>query len=573
MAEILKIRRIGRHSVDHADAEETGSAAARGSVRKPHSTHSSRRSNRSARRRRRTGWGTVFALSGATAMLAFLASFAIPVRYEANTRLLVRSRDATVLSSTGNDLRSQPGIVDSTLGASLVNTQIAVLGSHDIASEIVERLQLDNRPKPTGAVADLKGFVAGSIKRTRAYVMHGMYKEPSRRDAAIQDVREGLLGAPVGESFVLAITGSGGSPEDATQITDAAADLLIETSATRTSEEAEAHREALQKQLDDAYTSQSAAEQAIAELKRTRSITNLDASLVLSETGLQELRSSLNETNAELDAVTARLKATKAQLARTPRTSATTSEIQTGRSSTEVSSETTSSTYTSLLNATQTMEADVAGLTAKSSALSKILATTPPTAAALPAAEAALRMAELKRDVATSVVQTLSVQYEAAAARTQGGAVELTRLDRADVPLYPAAPQRWMYLFLGLTLGALSGFVITYRRMARAGAFRPNAARALHNDWDADTVIGSRETQLELPFAARRTSIPQHDSQQFANNTGRKNGSDNDAETDDDYDRYDDLDDTSDSTGDLGRSHNGSGATESIDLTDRAIFP
>ncbi len=503
MAEIVKSRRLKRHA---APTARPGSAATTGQTRTGASSRLAGRQTRRRsprRRERRSAWGPLIGMGAASAAVTFLASFSIPPRYEAKSRVLVRSRDATVLSSTGNDLASQPGIVDSTLGASLVNTQIAVLGSHTIAEEIVNRLKLDQRPVPTGIVADIKGVVAGSIKRTRAYIMHGMYRQPGRRDEAIQEVAEGLSGAPVGESFVLEITGSGGSPTDAQQVTDTAADLLIETSAIRTNQEAEAHRLALQRQLNTAYDAQSEAEEAIAELKQRRSITNLDASLVLSETGLQELRSSLNETNAELEAVAAKLAATKTQLAATPKTTATTSEIQTGRSSTEVSSETTSSTYTTLLNASQSMEADLAGLRAKSGALTKILAITPPAAAALPAAEAALRMAELKRDVATSVVQSLSEDYEAAAARAQTGSVELTRLDSADLPIYPAAPKRWMYLFLGFTIGALAGFVTAYRRLVKAGAFRHNT-RVLGNDWDAEDGLPFAQQPLQLPLAGTK---------------------------------------------------------------------
>ena len=427
-------------------------------------------------------WWRVPVVALFAGILAFLGSFVIPASYQSSTRVLVRGRDATILSSTGTDLGSQPGIVDSTLATSLTSTQIAVLGTHDVAERIVTRLKLDQRPDETGGLHDIKVVVAGIIKRGRAYVSHGMYREPTKRDQALEDISTGLSASAVSDSFVVEISAVGGTPEDARDIANTAADVLVEMSSTRSSTEAEANRAAIAMQLDKALTSQAAAEQAVAEYKRANNITSLDASLALSASSLQELRTQLNSTEAELSSVKARLAETKAQLAKTAPTTNSKTSIQTGRSSTEVSNSSASSNYTDLLSTSQRLTAEIAGLTAKSASLKKFIDAKPEVAASLPDTEAGLGVLALNQELAKDIVRNLSTEYEKALSRTQRGSVELTRLDKAGLPLYPAAPARWMYLILGLVLGGLFAFVATYRSLRRSGAFAQPSV--LEHDWD-----------------------------------------------------------------------------------------
>src|SRR5579859_5528594 len=126
----------------------------------------------------RRHWWRVPAIGLLAAIIAYLASFAVPATYGSATKLLIRGRDTTVLSSTGQDLTNQPGVVDSTLAKALSETQSALLGSRTVAEQVVDRLHLADKPNETGVVHALKGALAGTIKRTRAYLTHGFYKEP-----------------------------------------------------------------------------------------------------------------------------------------------------------------------------------------------------------------------------------------------------------------------------------------------------------------------------------------------------------------------------------------------------------
>ena len=58
-----------------------------------------------------------------------MASYVVYPSYESTTRLLVHGRDATFLTSTGEDLTSQPGVVDASLSQALLATYAGIATS------------------------------------------------------------------------------------------------------------------------------------------------------------------------------------------------------------------------------------------------------------------------------------------------------------------------------------------------------------------------------------------------------------------------------------------------------------
>src|SRR5687768_7238132 len=67
-------------------------------------------------------WPIVIAVVVLTAVLAYAASFLITPTYSSSTRVLVRARDARFLTSTGEDLASRPGAIDTVPPRSLNQT-------------------------------------------------------------------------------------------------------------------------------------------------------------------------------------------------------------------------------------------------------------------------------------------------------------------------------------------------------------------------------------------------------------------------------------------------------------------
>ena len=84
------------------------------------------------------------------AVLAFTASFLVTPTYESSTRLLVHGRDATFLSSTGQNLTAQPGVIDASLSSALLSTYAGIATSRTVATSVVDELQLDKQPSPPG---------------------------------------------------------------------------------------------------------------------------------------------------------------------------------------------------------------------------------------------------------------------------------------------------------------------------------------------------------------------------------------------------------------------------------------
>ncbi len=87
------------------------------------------------------------------AALAFLASYLVYPTYESSTRLLVHGRDATFLSSTGEDLASQPGVVDASLSQALLSTYAGIATSRTVAVAVTDELALDQKPPSTSPYA------------------------------------------------------------------------------------------------------------------------------------------------------------------------------------------------------------------------------------------------------------------------------------------------------------------------------------------------------------------------------------------------------------------------------------
>src|SRR4051794_27778479 len=94
-----------------------------------------------------TRWRFVVGVALLAALLAFAASFLFTARYSATSGVLVRARETRLLTSTGEDLKSQP-VIDSTLAKSLVQTNSALVTSRSVAEEVVRRIGLDQiRPQ------------------------------------------------------------------------------------------------------------------------------------------------------------------------------------------------------------------------------------------------------------------------------------------------------------------------------------------------------------------------------------------------------------------------------------------
>ncbi len=396
-------------------------------------------------------------------LIAYLGSYAISPTYTSTTRVLLRGRETTLLSSTGQNLSGQPGVIDSTLATALGETQSAVVSSTAVSEAVVDKLHLD-APKATddGVVSKIKGGVAGTIKRTKAYLTHGFYAEPSTRDAAVTEVQGGLTATPLKDSYVLELTGSADTAQGAADVTNTAADVLVAMSAARYQDEANRNRDFLGEQVKRTETEVNDAAAAKRNYEEQNGVTSVQSSLDDSSASRTKVEDDLRAAGVDLSGLQAQLDTVNAQLAATSPTIDGASKIVTGRSDTSIVTTQQNATYESLQVDKNRLEGAIAGAKARQQTLQGVLAGDPNSA--LSAQAAGVEQLDQRLTAAQKTYQDVNTQYQNAVLTAQHNNIEITRIDTAQVPTFPVSPVRYNYLFLGLLCGALAGAGLTWLR-------------------------------------------------------------------------------------------------------------
>jgi uncharacterized protein involved in exopolysaccharide biosynthesis len=393
-------------------------------------------------------------------LLAFGGSFLLSAQYQSSTQILLRGRDTTFLTGTGEALRDQPLINDNTLATALAATQGALVSSRNIARTVVDQLDLDEKDAVSpDFVSRSRAAIRGAVARLTAFLRYGFYDEPDPYDAAVEEVYEGLRAEQVADSYIIELTATARDPETAAAIADAAADALTRDSAERFRADASAYRDFLGEQLARASEEEVAAGKAIQAFQEENGISDVFLEIELSTRSIEDLRTELKDTEVDIQSTQAGLDAATASLEAIAETDSNVSQIQTGRSTTEIRNTGTSSAYQQLVIQRETLVANLASLEARRVGIEQVLETQG--SGDFSELEAQLRQLELQRDVATQTVIRLSEQHQQALLTAESDVVEITRLDQATIPLYPVSPKRYLFLLLGALAGLLGGFVLS----------------------------------------------------------------------------------------------------------------
>lgn len=428
------------------------------------------------------------------AMVAFGGSYLMSTQYASATRLLIRGRDATFLTNTGQDLSKQPGVVDSSLATALSDTQSALLDSRTVASMVVADLHLDRpKPVPSGPLHKIKDL----INKVKSYAVHGMYVVPDPHNAAVDTVFGGLDAKQLKTSYVIELDASAADPTLAQAIANSAANALVTVSRRRFQDEAAAYRDFLKAQLDQASANQDAASKAITDFERAHNIVSSSSDPTLAASSQASLRQQLTSADADLAAARARLTSLQSSLASIQATDSNVTNVTTGRSSTAISSTGPDAAYQNLLEATKEGQANIAALSARRDSIATALS---PVAAGSgsDAKVVGLDALNARLSNATDQYKTLSGEYSTAVVNANSATVDVTRLDQANLPSYPFRPVRVLYLMLGLFFGAIVGFFLSY--------FKVNKHRRPLLDPDGHMVV-RRPGQGLIPQPAGPASM------------------------------------------------------------------
>lgn len=407
------------------------------------------------------------------ALIAFGGSFLSAESYSSNTRLLIRGREATFLTSTGADLSNQPGVVDASLSTALAETQGGIVTSREVATMVVDRLDLDKPQKSSGLLASIAHGFGTAYRCTKAFISHGFCKQPEPREGAIQAVQAGLsagqLGSSAGESsgqpssFILELTGTGETPEQARDVANAAADAVVTVSANRFTTESKANADRLETQVDAASKALLDASKAMSEFRLTHQMTDAEVQAVSDISNVTSRSSQASDVATELAGARAQLEALDASITRANPTQSSSQDIVTGRSSNRITSSSPNPVYNDLVTSRETLKARIADLEGRAAKLAAAAPTLEnPT---LSANQTQLLQLQNAVKLAGDNQAGVETQYRAALLDASRESSDLTRIDTASLPTYPDEPKRIIYLALGLLFGAIAGGYLTWRRM------------------------------------------------------------------------------------------------------------
>jgi len=407
------------------------------------------------------------------ALIAFGGSFLSAESYSSNTRLLIRGREATFLTSTGADLSNQPGVVDASLSTALAETQGGIVTSREVATMVVDKLDLDKPQKSSGLLASIAHGFGTAYRCTKAFISHGFCKQPEPREGAIQAVQAGLsagqLGSSAGESsgqpssFILELTGTGETPEQARDVANAAADAVVKVGAARFATDSKANVDRLKTQVDDAAKAVVDANQAVSSFRLSHQMTDAEVAAVSDISSATSRSTQAGDVATELAGARAQLEALDASIARAQPTQSSSQDIVTGRSSNRITTNSPNPVYNDLLTARETLKARIADLEGRAAKL----ATSSPTLENPTLTQNQTDLLQLQNAVALAVETQsgIETQYRAALLDASRSSADLTRIGTASLPTYPDEPRRIIYLALGLLFGAIAGGYLTWRRL------------------------------------------------------------------------------------------------------------
>ncbi len=408
----------------------------------------------------------VAALTVLTAALAYAFSYAFTPQYVSKTSVLLRPNASRILSDNGTPVANQSSSVSVNGAASIAQTHADLVSSRVLATAVVDDLKLDQRPEDMALTARARRAVKQVWSIAKDVVIHGAYAQPSKRAAAINDVQNNIKGTPVSDSYLIDIQATADDPKLAAKIADTAATELMKVSSERAKADSQANATFLKSQLDRARTDLQNTETALVSYQQANGLTDANAAsgLHLTATSQQQLSDQLRQVRVDLAGAQAQEKSLEEQIAQLSSTSAATSTVANGRSSTTVTNVTPNSSYQDLVTARGTLDAQIASLQAKQDAITQLLT---PSSGLQPDQEAKLHDLENQETAATTAYQNLSTSYQQALVNSQDDGVELSRADNASVPLYPQRPVRYLFGLIGLLVGFVAGMLAAFLTEAR----------------------------------------------------------------------------------------------------------
>lgn len=288
-------------------------------------------------------WRTIAQVAILGALLALLATYILPQKYQATTSLLIRANNVRIFSGNGqpavtpNDYYSQTTALVQTID----QTQAAMISSRTIAEQVVRQLHLDHPKPPANWFAALKSDGRLLITVVLDLARYGYYKQPPPFEGAVSQVQNSLTAEPVQNSYILNVKALASSPEEAAAIANTAAEAFITYSQQVYGQEAKTNAQFVKGEVNRAQQTVAQAAQQLSQYEEDHHLPSVANQLQLDVSNVNTAKATLRQNQEQLAADQARLDRIKKQLQQTPATVQQTQNDQGQTSSTTTGGEQT----------------------------------------------------------------------------------------------------------------------------------------------------------------------------------------------------------------------------------------
>jgi chain length determinant protein EpsF len=242
-------------------------------------------------------WWVLVLVCGAMVTAAAVVGALLPRQYTATATMVIEPRATDVL---GTLAPGQQG-----LGANHLATQIDILRSDRVATEVVRRLGIAASPaaqrqwrEATGGNGTIEGYFAGIISRN-------LDVKPSR------------------ESSVVALSFTGGDPQFAAQAANAFAEAYVATNLALRNQPSRLYADWFDEQLKPLRAEAEAAQSRVSEFQQRNGIVAGDERFDIENARLAELSQQLSIAQSQAVDTRARLDGSSAQVSSVPEVSQT----------------------------------------------------------------------------------------------------------------------------------------------------------------------------------------------------------------------------------------------------------
>lgn len=260
----------------------------------------------------RAHWLFITILSVVSGLGGLAATYVIPEKYNASTKILIRPQKEVEASPGSKAMMDYPVSFNIPV-ESISQTYAEIMVSEAVATKVVEILHLDVRtPKVDHrwyiqSLREMRDWVKLGVKNTWDFVRYGRIEKKTPYWQAVEDVLDALKAEPVKDTYLFTLTASAGEPDVAKHIANTSAQVFMEYTRDSRLQEGGTSTEFIAKNLE---TVQGELKKARTDIDRFRKRTNaasLDEELTLKlnvisqfESDIETGRKQLREVEAEL---------------------------------------------------------------------------------------------------------------------------------------------------------------------------------------------------------------------------------------------------------------------------------